>query len=760
MAKLTDPLAAERPTPRQAGSIARMQPVSPSGAEGQGLQIMGQQLEAGAERLFKQQQIEEERVNTLRAEEAYTSLRERQLDLSMGEKNGFTHLRGAAAVNRPVLPEWTKRFEDAESEIAGTLSNDTQKLKFKARAQVGRLQFQEDILRHLGREGDNYAKQVFDGVIDTEQRSAVARWDSPNDIGASLDRIKNAVEERAERYNWDANYKQAVLMQEQGKVHAAVVQQAVATGNYRYGQAWYEKHKDTIDLPTANLLGRAVADGTQKELANGYKAQYLANESSFKGLETLRKSVIDDTTLDDARRNQLVGMIQNRQMVLERRAEVAENKRLNTVQRGLTSLNSSTLAGFEPNPEQFAPLLAAAKGTELEGSVKQAMSLANATRSFRNMPPVQQERMLTEAEAGVRTEPNKFDRTVVSAWRQIYDAQRRQVQDNPITFAVRQGIVAPPQPLDLSNPGQAAEALHERFGIARAMERGYQAPFKPLTQEEVNLLKTTLNGATVEQKRNYFGALASASGADTPGYMGIMAQLAPDDPVTAIAGSITARGRTAEADLILRGQAILRPGTKSDGKPDSSGLLPMPPEGDLRLKFDSYIRDAFAGKAESRNAHYQAAKAAYAALSMDAGDRDTKQLNSGRWEKAIETAIGKVAKGPQGRRVILPAGYDDDQFRDDLRVRIDDAARSGRLDPAWTPARLRELPVQNMGDGRYILRVGDGVVMEKNGKKLELNFNIDTPKADEIVMQPTEGELVEAERPYFGRSARARETGR
>lgn len=759
MAKLTDPLAAERPTPRLAGGIARMQVVAPSGAEGQGLQVMGQQVEAGAEKLYKQQQVEEERINTLRAEEAYTQLRERQIDLTMGEQNGFTKLKGSAAVTRPLLPEWMKRFGDAESEIAGTLTNDAQKLKFNARAQVGRLQFQEDILRHLGREGDNYGKQVFDGIMATEQRSAVSRWDSPNDVASSLDRIKNAVEERAGTYSWDANYKNAVLMQEQGKVHSAVVQQAVATGNFKYAQAWYEQYKESIDLPTAKLLERAVEDGTQKELANGYKSQYLANEGNFKALDGLRKTVLEDKTLDDGRRNQLVGLIQNRQMVLERRAEVAETKRLNMIQRGVTALNSSTLAGFEPNPEQFAPLHAAAKGTELEGAVKQAQNLATATRSFRNMLPLQQERLLAEAEAGVRNEPNKFDRTMVSAWRQIYDAQRRQVQDNPVSFAVQQGIEAPPQPLDLSNPQAAAGALHERFSMARGLAGRYQAPFKPLTKEEVSLLQSTLKGATVEQKRQYFGSLATASGADTQGYMGIMAQLAPDDPVTAIAGSQSARGRTAEADLILRGQAILSPATKADGKPDSGGLLPMPPEGDLRLKFDSYIREAFAGKAEARNAHYQAAKAAYAALSMDAGDRDTKALNTGRWERAMEVAVGKVER-VQGRRVILPTGYDLSQFRDDLRVRVDELAQSGRMDPAWTPARLRDLPIQNVGDGRYILRAGDQVVLDKSGSPVTLNFNIDTPKPNQIEMQPTEGEMLEAERPYFGRTDRRGERGR
>jgi hypothetical protein len=229
--------------------------------------------------------------------------------------------------------------------------------------------------------------------------------------------------------------------------------------------------------------------------------------------------------------------------------------------------------------------------------------------------------------------------------------------------------------------------------------------------------------------------------------MAVMAQLAPDDPVTAIAGSQAARGRNAEADLILRGQAILRPSTKSDGKPDSSGLLPMPPELDLRMRFDSYVREAFTGKPEARNAHYQAAKAAYAALSIDAGDRDTKIFNSDRWEQAMETAIGRVDKY-NSRRIVLPHGIDLGEFKVGVRERIDDAARSGNLDPTWTASRLRDLPLENLGDGRYVLRSGNGVVVDKRGRPVVINFNlIPSVPPDE----PTEEELAAAQQAATGR---------
>jgi hypothetical protein len=866
MARLTDPSARERPIPRQFG-VASI-PESPGSNDGQGLIALGKSVEKGEDQIYTAQKHEEERINTLRAEDAFSKLRDRQLDLTYGQENGFTKLKGSDAVTKPVLTEWSKRFQDSETAIKADLTNDFQRQKFDKRAEVARLQFKEGILRHLATEGDTYSKEVFDGVIKSEEQSSVARWDSPNDIQSSLARVQNAVEERSDRYGWAPDYKNVVLKEANGKIHSAVIQQAIANNQNGYAQEWYEQHKDEIDLPTAKHLAVAVENGTQKDLVNKYNRDFLANEDSMPALETVRHEVLRDEKLTEDRKNILVGRIQSRQEVLDRRQEILHNKTLRIIEKGVNELNSNTLAGYEPNAEQFFPLLQMAKGTEMEGDVHRAIQLADATRGFRNAPPLVQEKMLTEAESAMRqpndinvinpsrqemerwgkrqdgsnkglgffgvlqrpdgnvsselsfefqadgksisaplivptltrgeithllngekpteaiyrkaqafamqrigegkstfaaegeqgplpggTNVSRFDRRVVDSWRTIYDHQRQQVQENPVSFAVRQGLIQEPAPLDLSKPDTIGPALTERFAISRAVSNRYQAPMKPFTPEEVTLQKNFLNGASVEQKRNYFASLSKASGPDMQGYMAIMTQLAPDDPVSAIAGSQAALGRSKESDLMLRGQAILRPSTKADGKPDGSGLIPMPPEADLRSQFDNYTREAFAGKAELRNAHYQAAKSIYAALSVDGGDKDTKSLDSKRWEQAMEMAVGKVDKY-NGRRFVLPYSMDYGTFKNAISDNIEDLVdRSGpanvrlnemknlsqdqqkvqvqeltkpgtyALDPSWTPSRIRDLPVEAVGDGRYMFRVGDGVLVDRAKRPVIVDLN-------------------------------------
>lgn len=825
MAKLTDPLSKPREIPRLGGSVAIQPDVGTSDAGARGLQMLGHALGEGADDLYRAQKVEEERVNTMAAEDAFTKLRTQQLDLTDGETNGFKRQQGAAAVTKPILKEWSQRFDNAETAIAGGLTNDQQRQKFKVRADVSRLQYQDDLLRHLAQQSDTYSKEVYDGTVAVEQRNAVARWDSPNDIQLSLDRVKSAVEDRGERYVWPTEYKDGVMLQEQGKIHSAVVGQAIATGNYRYAEDWYNAHREDIDLGTAKHLEVAVRDGTQKELTAGYTADYLSAQNSPKALDALLSRLTADKTLDPTRLNVLAGRVQARMEMLDRRATAFQQHQEKQVEKAISTVNQNTLAGFEPTIEQMAPVLNAAKGTPQEAQAQQMVQLANATRQFRTSTPAQQEKDLAELEAGIRQDPTRFDIKTLEALRAINAAQKRQVQEDPIGFATKQGAVEP-RPLDLTKPAEQADALQERFAIARSMRDTHQAPLKPLTPQEATLIGNALKRANPTEKRDYFAGLAEASGGDYEGYSAIMSQLAPDDPVTAMAGAYAGKKRMLASDLMLRGQAMLQPNRKEDGQPDKGKLWPMPPEKEMDEAFSSYEQGAFAGRPQLRSAFHQSAKAIYAALSADAGD-GTAVFDSDRWEQSVKIATGGIEKY-NGKAIVMPYGYEKGEFKDAVRRKTDQImirsegavtfgpeydttltadqeksfqawkaknapkdsgfdydlrgayleglkpaanghwpdtykkpnhptfsdqskyagfgtpghwegetfipakpgskpsqqmSMAGRLAPSITADKLRAMPLEPIGDGRYVFRAGDGVLVDRAGKPVIMDFN-------------------------------------
>lgn len=670
MARLVDPLATERQPVRTTGGVVQLREGSTVKAAGFGINAFGRDLVEGGEDLYRRQKIDEERINTLAAEDAFTKLRMRQLDLSAGD-DGFTKQMGANAVTKPIIPEWTKRFNDAETQIAGTLTNDRQREKFKIRSDVARQQYTEELLRHVGKESDVYAKEVYDGTMAVENRNAVARWNSPADIGTSLLRIEHAVNDRAERYGWDAQYRDGVLKQEQGKVHAAIVGQAIATGDYKYAQQWYQAHKEDIDLPTAKHIEMAVRDGTQKEKVNTYQASFLANRDNPKGLDALLTNVSKDNELDDNRQNVLVGRIEYRQEVLARRAEAVRAHQDKIVGKAIDGLNQMTMAGYEPTVEQMAPVISAAKGTEHEQEADRMVHLANATKSFRLSPPAARSAMLQDLEAQARKDPTKFDIRTISAFRAIDENLKRDTNADPVGTAIRQGFYEG-KPLDLSNPNGMGPQLREQAAVAQQMTEQYQAPFKPLTQAQASLVGSVLKGAGPADKSKYFGQLSQAAGDDPAGrttYSAIMGQIAPDDPVTAIAGDYAGKKRSEASELMLKGQSILNPVRKEDGKPDAGKLWPMPPEKMFDQSFRELEGDAFAASPQFRNAMHQATKAIYAALSSDAGDANPDLVDSDRFKKAFDLATGGVHTH-NGRSLLMPYRYDYGDFKDALDSRV------------------------------------------------------------------------------------------
>jgi len=682
---------------------------------GQDLQNLGLQFD-------RVLQVEQDRLDRTRAEDGFNKLRDQQLDLTIGEKNGFMQKKGADAINQPLLQDYTQRLEDASRGISEGLTNDRQREYFKPRAAIVGLQFKEDILKHVARENGVYAEQVFKGTVDTEVKNATVRWQQPAAIGISLQRINSAIDTESRRAGWAPEITEAQRLAAAGKLHTAVLGQALATENYEYAKRYFDANKASIPPETARVVQKQVEDGTQKQVAAGYRNDFIVLRNDAKALDKLAVRITADKNLDLDRQNALLGPIASRIETLQHKEEIAKQRQLRLIERGVNNLNSRTLAGYEPSFEEFAPYIAATKNTELEGEVQQAIRLAGATREFRLSTPARQEVMLNEIEARARRDPASIDYKVLGNLKTIHESQARQIKDSPVTFAYRQGL-ADPVKIDFSNPGAESEKIIGRVNVARGMNQVYGADVKPLLPDELADIRARLERAKPEEKLAWFGSLRSSVGGDPTGYSAMMAQLAPDDPALAMAGEYAGKGRTEAARLILDGQTLLRPARKADGTPDQGKLWPMPADTDTRRRFQSAEGDAFAGNAKYRNMAEQATKAIYAKLSEEAGDA-TGVLDTRRYEQAFNLATGGV-DSYRGRSIVLPYGVEFGDFRRGLNTRIENIVSTGRLAEGMDASRLRDMPVDAIGDGRYVFRSGNGYLVDKNGQRIIVNFNLE-----------------------------------
>lgn len=754
MPRLPDATAfGQRPTPQPALSVARIgtgdtealfmqdqQTQRDAAMLGHTADVVHARNEADRKEFERKAKIEQDRIDHIRAEEAFTKLRERQLDLTIGD-SGFGKIRGTEVLSRPILKDYDGKFAQEVKQIEAALGNEEQRARFRARAGVAGLQFREDMLRHISSESKVAEKQQFEGMLGVELKSATANWDRSGSVALSLERMRAGVDQMAATNGWDPEFTKAKKMELAAKVHDSVIDQAIASGNLTYAEDWYKQHKGEIDPTTAKAIQSKVVDADQRQRYNTHQTNYLSVQESIPGLKALQAAVTKDAGLSDDRKNILIGRVQNQISSLMRRQEAIAERAERRAETELNGLLTRIGRGYEPPSEELGRLSEMAKGRpQVQQLLREVITTANATRVFRGAHPAQQEQMLTQAEVGVRE--GRVDPRLLTTLRGVYSAQTEDRKLDPVTFAVRQGISSADdpsgndlagKPIDWSQPDKVdPNQLSARIDLTRYMAKNYGAPIKPMTTEEQALATSTLNQLDTAGRRAYFQAVASnpAVKTDPNAYRAIMAQLAPDNPVLASAG-ILAQRKVADpkhgdvASLILKGHELLNPNTKSDGKSGGT-LMNMPKETDMRAAWDRTVGNAYTRSAAARDADYQTAKSIYAALSQAAGDRDTSLFEPSRWDDAIRMATGGAVTRNK-TTFLKPHAMTEGEFADQMDLRMRALIQSGRLGPQMTMSRLRDMGIRNYGAGQYVLTTGDADLSDKEGRRVVIDLDSPPP---------------------------------
>lgn len=223
---------------------------------------LGGTIAATGETLANVFEQERKRVDKTMVEDAFTELRNKQIDLSIGE-NGFSQSRSADAVKKPLLKDYSDQFDTAVEDISSRLTNEDQRTAFRLRSDVAKSQFTQDILQHVNKENSAYQSQVLTSTVQTETNAAMLHWNNPSDAMASIERVKAAFNSYADvsGLSGDATIKKAELAKMTSVVHSGVIGKALDEGNAEYAQLWYKTHRDEIDAPTAAKIDDMIKVG-------------------------------------------------------------------------------------------------------------------------------------------------------------------------------------------------------------------------------------------------------------------------------------------------------------------------------------------------------------------------------------------------------------------------------------------------------------------------------------------------------------------
>jgi hypothetical protein len=367
--------------------------------------------------------------------------------------------------------------------------------------------------------------------------------------------------------------------------------------------------------------------------------------------------------------------------------------------------------------------------------------LGNDISSMKLMPPTELDAMVASHDPKDQAGQPGYDLALkrYDALLKARDAVVTSRSSDPIAYAM-QNKIAEAATLPFNEPDKLNAALANRAGVAQTMQDKYQTPYTLLTKAEATTLNQGFQKMTTQQKLAYLNTFRTALTNDKA-YTSILQQIAPDSPVTAVAGNILSKNSSIDvkhsftwlpwatqdehyspqdvAGTILEGEALINP-TKAAQNQDGKGkTFPMPKEEDLRLQFNNVVGKAFAGNPSAADTAYQSVKAYYAGKAARIGDV-SGIANPTILKQSITAVLGGVSNVNGKSEVIRPWGMPEDVFTDHAKAAFDKAvADAGLIGNGY---RFGLYGLQNAGGDKYLVVSGTNYLHDKQGKPIVLDM--------------------------------------
>ena len=360
--------------------------------------------------------------------------------------------------------------------------------------------------------------------------------------------------------------------------------------------------------------------------------------------------------------------------------------------------------------------------------------------SIRDMPTAEVNNLLASQKpingsANYEREDKQYN-SLLQAAKEAKDTRDK----DPIASAYQSGY--PVQPINWTNPQQAATELQSRMAVSDQLMDKFGTKPTVLTTEEAKSLSTTFEAMPTKDALKLMDSLSKST--NPISYNMAMQQLRKDSPVTAMAGAlygvdkayqqsnwggyadpttININGQKA-AEYVLKGERLLNPTTGDKSEDGKSKNIFMPKDTEFQTAFDEATNGAFANHPDAANTTMQTVRSAYAGISSETGDTH-KEFNSDTFDKALEMVTGTKggALNVFNNRIIPPYGMPEDVFTDKVTQQFNQQMDTAGLHRFVTNDNINHYKIIPMGDGLYGFTDGNTI------KPIVINLNL---KSDPI----------------------------
>ena len=255
----------------------------------QGVNAVGASGVRLANQAIKIQDMEWQNANELRVREAENEIHNLRADLMHSDSRGALNTRGADAFATPESV--FKEYDDTVKRMTSKLANDDQKGMFLTSSEDTRMIMDDQLQKHIAREGRVYRKNIIEKSILNSKADAEHNAIDDKKVQASIDKQAKAIL-RDSQLDGDSPtvyaYKKRL---NESNTRKAVIERLLDEGFPKKAMAHLEKYKDKLigDLPDKlkDLIDETTARGNALIAADEIWAKTKGNYN--KAMEEVKK---------------------------------------------------------------------------------------------------------------------------------------------------------------------------------------------------------------------------------------------------------------------------------------------------------------------------------------------------------------------------------------------------------------------------------------------------------------------------------------
>lgn len=447
-----------------------------------------------------------------------------------------------------------------------------------------------------------------------------------------------------------------------------------------------------------------------------------AAASDNKALAVVEAGILKNPDLDPRKQTDLLAKVAHfkatneaRAVAAAQRAEIAAQAAQRRSDEAFNVLSGWAMQGKQADPNAASALIA--KLTPTAAAAYRSMAAEIPARTAVAMLPLDtQAQQLDTLKARAVTGTSQELEAEIKRREQVLSQARKDYGDDPLRAANERGVITSPlRPLNTSSMDGIAAGLAERAGQAQEVATITKRPVSPLLSEEATRLGSILQALPVAERGRRIAQMAEVLPA--PMMLALAQQIGGDDKGAKRALALemqfgaekTTSGRYRSELVALGAQAIRDKGIKEDTSAEFG----------LRAQIAKEIGDSLPPK--WRDDAIEAARLMYLGQQADGGSPSVRG--------AVRLAAGGEIVEHNGRRIPIPAGMDEGQFRDRLKAYPADAITKQAGGAVVLPggkalpmdqflAGLPDAVLEPVAPGRFGVRAGGGIVMGATGRPI------------------------------------------